>query len=373
MRHTSDAPSINKATTNDKLTQEWLDMWIVALSSSRSRLCSFEADKVLSTFGMANLTCPRNITESIFSEVDATDTVKVFLWMSTFLIQQSNSLDALSMVGPNSFHKTRQMPSWTIDFSESILWIPLTQMSQFDASLMKNAGRCDRMFISKGILNVSGLHVCKINEVGPAVGGYRIPWHLFRYLSRSPFKYHHTGQTPAEVFRGALILDHPGFLNLTDAEYSEAFHDWLESAIVMMYLFPPLRLPLSTAEGCDLVDSAFVWLFSVVGALKEKSGLIVGWKKVRRTSEKIQKDPNWPTVSQEIGADFADWNIREDSSAKLSIKCESIPDFGAIVTQYLFSPFYRAMRNTLSGRTDFYADNDCFGLCHRSCKQDDEV
>ena len=267
----------------------------------RRRSCLLESDKIFATFGIANLIRPRSVPESIFSEAIGLDTEQVFKWMTSYFLQHMTRLDALSLLGPSPSQSQMGIPSWVINFSEETKGFPLGQLQGFDAALVKSKGTCGHVQISGDTLIAGGLRICSIKRTFGKLTTIDLVESLLAQLTmKESNEYIHTGQQFAEAVYRSLFLNSLDEFSPGTPDFRPILRDWMESILVLKYLFPQLRSTLQTCDGVDLALSGQTWLILVVGVLAGNGVLDLDFPKIMRTAESIKKHAQWQAVAQKF-------------------------------------------------------------------------
>ena len=239
------------ATSCEKLdVQAWLRLWSLLFTSMRSRSCFLEPDKINATFGIANITRPTIIPESVFHETTNFDTKKMSQWMTSFFLQRRNNLDQLSFVGPLSFERRKGMPSWVVDYSEGISWSVVTQVDTFDASLTRTRGSENYVKIENNSLAAKGMQICTVKKLIPA-NLQRFPeWCLtLCWSQRDKPEYAPTNESFGDALWKTLLLGIPSSLYGHQKSIdTEDFKNWIQSAYITKWLYPQLRHPTLSEE-----------------------------------------------------------------------------------------------------------------------------
>ncbi|OHF02893.1 hypothetical protein CORC01_01651 [Colletotrichum orchidophilum] len=190
----------------DESREQWAQTWSILLFIARSKDCTVTVDRVYSTFGMAKMVCPPEV--SGFPEVDfSRSAAEVFVDVAQFLLCNSGGMSLLSLVEDGTFTKTAGLPSWAPDFSiKGDQGHLLSSVAKFRASggiptepLPRYKGDC---------ITFRGKRVGKIAFIPPNDGKFRhIALQVALCIPHLPDRYPAGTESAAEALWRTLIYD----------------------------------------------------------------------------------------------------------------------------------------------------------------------
>jgi hypothetical protein len=185
--------------------ESWLNMWVQACHVLRGRPCHLDVDKVNATIGIARPSPPRTVPMQLFEGIPRTAR-DIFVWMSSFLLQNAPNLVQLSYGRSPSSEKlkelpTKGLPTWATDFAVNQDNCPVIWRHALTLAWHEEKGRANSQSFDGEILSMSGVIVDKLKDL-PVLGNSAIAecfLHYAREISMMEPLYKSTKQSVVEA------------------------------------------------------------------------------------------------------------------------------------------------------------------------------
>ena len=353
---------------------EWLNIWASACMALRARQCLVEDDKINATFGIAHIFKPNCVPSSLFQQTAGYSPMEAFTWMTIQLLENRIDLHYLSFVGKTSFERRGNIPSWAIDFSTILRHHQVSQVengSGFDASLCGNINHNDYTRINKTVLVLDGVKVDTLGSRNPTVLVTLPDWCLVNFNTLASV-YHNSPELTLNIIWRSLIWECDDTGSPPDQTWAHGFKNWIESNLVLRYLFPSYRYKIGVALPKDEWWSVVkVWL-SVMELLKVFGNIAYApsLSDVSLAIESIEKHEDWAEASKSIPSPQApdhEWSLAFSQIAN------SVSPLLEVYKSAFHAPYAQFLSSIMQERKVTITDNKYLVITHLGARETDEI
>jgi len=175
------------------------------LDTCRMRECSFAVDKVYAVLGIASIFVPAGQVSPFKVDPTAT-TAQVYAGICKLILENTNSLNILSMVEDKRYRRVLDLPSWVPDFSTASTSTQLANLPSFDATLVQRHGQ-KAPFVDGGTLIVQGASVATVSATYDCMNWHELTVSTLKLALTLDAIYSATGHDRLQAVLRTLILD----------------------------------------------------------------------------------------------------------------------------------------------------------------------
>jgi hypothetical protein len=175
------------------------------LDTCRMRDCSIAVDKVYAVLGIASVFVPAG--QVCPFKVDPTATAaQVYIGICKLILENTNSLDILSMVEDKRYRRVLDLPSWVPDFSTTSTSTQLANLPGFDATLVQQHGQ-KAPLVDGGTLIVQGASIATISATYDCMNWHELTLSTLKLALTLDAVYSATGHGRLQAVLRTLVLD----------------------------------------------------------------------------------------------------------------------------------------------------------------------